>query len=199
MKKNAFLLLSLFSVAVFARDTEFLEDIHKWADEAMEDLPKPGELEGLHHLNDEPLEKEADELIELSKNLQKDEIDGNEAAFHPEILDNPFKELGIVSSEQIEGAVETILRTCEEAGEYEQLFIQKIITKEIPQTKKVKKCNGHLNQKVGKASTKKGKLKEKKEDIKKDFLNGHGVKTFNFTKDIKVDKNHYDIYADRAI
>ncbi len=98
--------------------------------------------------------QEEKEWVDFVAERSKGErFDGDEAAFHPEYLQNPLEILGIVETEKEKKETEEILRTCAESGDYEKEFLQTLTRKTVSVSKTIKLCEGHRSSERIKGST----------------------------------------------
>jgi len=181
MKILAFLFVSLFA----AMDQD-LEEIRVWVKKKMEEFPEPDfEVKtSLEELDTFQKEREK-ELIALVETADKKEIfDGDEREFHPEILENPLKEIGAIPSEEIPKQEETILKTCRESGEFEREILETLKVSFLA-TQKIKQCLGHSSMQEIKGND--DRSRKKKVNQKMATLRASYENTPNIQKNYKVE------------
>ncbi len=130
-----------------------------------------------------------------ARSSPKEQFDGNEAQFHPEILQNPLEILGIVEVEREKRSTEKRLETCEESGDYEREFLETLVRQNVSVIEKAKICDGHTVSEKIKGSTKKAirRRSEKRVSALKDSFAKNPSIQKNASFEIRYHKNHSDL------
>jgi len=174
------LLFTTLLLHLFALDPE-AEKIRAWAHEKMKEFPEPDYHTSGEEMSEEELARFMEDannrarkqewteeergLVDLIKRApKKEEFEGDEAQFHPEIVANPLKELGVASNTSIPEKNETILKTCVESGNFEREFLETLEIAWVSERQKVKRCLGHstLEEIKGENDSKRKKKTEKR-------------------------------------